>query len=1490
MNNDPIGATYACGATISSPVNSYPILASLVDPAGKLVNYLVTTNDGLLTVVPATLTVIANNASRAYGATNPLFTASLSGFVNGEMASVVSGSPSLTTSATVDSPEGNYAIVPTVGTLTASNYQFGVFVSGTLTVGGGRLVVGVDNKTRIYGGTNPPFTGTVTGLASNDVITVTYICGAGTSSPVGQYPIVPNLADPGGKLGNYTVTTNNGSLTVGAAPLIVTADYKSRLYGATNPAFTGTLTGLANNDTIVAAYTCQAMATSPVGIYPIVPNLSDAGGRLANYTVTTNQGSFTVAPAVLTVAANSANRPYGGTNPVFTARLSGFVNGETASVVSGAPSLTTTATVDSPEGEYPIIPAVGTLSAANYQFRNFVNGTLTIGGARLVVSVDNKTRLYGAANPTFTGTLTGLASNDVITVDYICSASAGSPAGKYPIVPTLVDLGGKLGNYTVTTNAGTLTVVAAPLLVSADNLNRLYGATNPAFTGTLTGLANNDAITATYICSAAATSPVGKYPIVPSLVDPAGKLASYAVTTNNGTLTVTTAPLVVSADNASRPFGVTNPVFTGTLTGVLNNDPISATYHCSATLASQVGNYPIIPVLADPGGKLANYSVSTNNGALSVGGANATVTLAGLTQTYNGSPRPVTVSTTPAGLAVNVTYQGQSSAPINAGSYPIVATIADTNYSGTTTGTLIVRKADPQINWSNPADITYGTLLGAAQLNATAPVGGAFGYTPPAGNRLNAGNGQRLSATFTPTDTTNYNTVAASANLNVLKAPLTVNADNQNRRFGEANPTFTGSIVGVVNGDNLTVTYSCIATASSPPGTYPIQPSLIDPANRLVNYTVTTNSGTLTVVGVNQAPSFAKGPDKTVNQNDGAQTFANWATAISPGPTNEATQTVTFVLDNNNTSLFATQPAVSATGTLTFTPAPNVAGTATVTVMLKDNGGTANGGQDTSAPQSFTITVQALPTITLNDVTVTAPAEGSTNFVLTVNLSATSGRVVTVNYTTVDGSAQAGVDYTARSGTVSFSPGETAKTIPLVINAQPANQGRKNFSLAFNNPVNGIIGNGRVQVTIVSGAPPLFGDVAIVCAKSDPEIVQIQGYLSAIGLTTHVFDPASLTFEAIQEFDLILWDDLADGTKPLSDNAVGVFTDPEVSRSLYFIGENLASGTANLTEPQKTEWTELTRLRPATSKGGSGMIEPIEDWSAHPFFQGVHGGGGTVTAFEYPAQIDLTTVSDATAEVSARSGNADVLVPFPSLTSADDGGVRTVTQNFLAYNGSTPESQAQRAALFQNIIRWLLRFTCSDFSVWLDLSGNSETVRAGELLTYTLVVNHGGECSPTGVVVTNTFSDRVVFVGTSVSKERWQTNGNQLIIRLGLLEGAESAQVQYSVIPLSAGTITNVVSVTANGMPDPYTTETVTGVEPGSTPPPPTLAVERLGNNGELRLWLHGQAGSYYRIQTSTNLANWQPLTNLVATNANVPLLDPATNQSRTRFYRAVSP
>jgi hypothetical protein len=164
--------------------------------------------------------------------------------------------------------------------------------------------------------------------------------------------------------------------------------------------------------------------------------------------------------------ANDTNRVYGAANPAFTFSYNGFVAGEDAGVVSGAPLLTTTATTNSsvPGGPYPITISQDTLSATNYSF-NLVNGNLTVTPAPLTVIADNKSRAYGTINPVLTASYNGFV-NDENTNQLSGSptlsteANINSTVGVYPIQAALGTLTN--ANYAFSFTNGTLTITEAP--------------------------------------------------------------------------------------------------------------------------------------------------------------------------------------------------------------------------------------------------------------------------------------------------------------------------------------------------------------------------------------------------------------------------------------------------------------------------------------------------------------------------------------------------------------------------------------------------------------------------------------------------------------------------------------------------------------------------------------------------------------------------------------------------------------------------------------------------------------------------------------------------------------------------------------------------------------------------------------------------------------------------------------------------------------------
>ena len=123
--------------------------------------------------------------------------------------------------------------------------------------------------------------------------------------------------------------------------------------------------------------------------------------------------------------------------------------------------------------------------------------------------------------------------------------------------------------------------------------------------------------------------------------------------------------------------------------------------------------------------------------------------------------------------------------------------------------------------------------------------------------------------------------------------------------------------------------------------------------------TSATETFNIFVTTVNDAPSFLKGPDESVGNSGSPVSIPNWATAIVAGPSDEAGQSLSFLVQSDNVSLFAVSPTISANGTLAFTPQAGANGVSNVSVRLMDGGGTASGGVDTSPAQQFTIAVSS---------------------------------------------------------------------------------------------------------------------------------------------------------------------------------------------------------------------------------------------------------------------------------------------------------------------------------------------------------------------------------------------------------------------------------------------------------------------------------------------------------------------------------------------------
>ena len=355
------------------------------------------------------------------------------------------------------------------------------------------------------------------------------------------------------------------------------------------------------------------------------------------------------------------------------------------------------------------------------------------------------------------------------------------------------------------------------------------------------------------------------------------------------------------------------------------NVPGTFTYTPAAGTVLDAGTHTLSVAFqpADP----SRYDSVTSTMQLAVLKRAPVLNVTGGTFTYDGQPHAAAVQATGLdGVAlepVQVTYDGDANAPVNAGVYSVTATYAgNANYEpAAASAVLTIERAVATATWATPADIVYGTALGATQLNAIANVGGSFSYSPAAGTVLPAGN-HTLSATFTPDDTANYTGASAVVTIVVARATPVITWSSpaeivHGTVLGPAQLNATADTAG-------TFAYSPAAGTLLNAGTHPLSVTFT-PAD--TNYTpasaevaITVLRGTVTLAWASPT-AIRYGTALNVAQlnatSDVPGTFSYSPAAGTVLPAGTHTLAVTFAPDDA-----ANYQAATASVALTVGPAP----------------------------------------------------------------------------------------------------------------------------------------------------------------------------------------------------------------------------------------------------------------------------------------------------------------------------------------------------------------------------------------------------------------------------------------------------------------------------------------------------------------------------------------------------------------------------------------
>ncbi len=708
----------------------------------------------------------------------------------------------------------------------------------------------------------------------------------GAKIDVGSVQVSGNVPMIGTVTPNQGPTAGGTSVTITGTGLAVTA-----LHFGSNPATftvisatTITATSPAAGPGVVDITATNAAGTSvpsnndhftyflPVSISPSGTTLPPGtAGAVYSQTFTASGG---IAPYSFSVSAGSLP-------PHLSISGSGLLSGTPTAAGTFSFSVTVT------DSDTPANKATGSYSVV---VNAAVTATQAIASTTLTVNhvATAFTPVTGGGG---TGTLTYSVSPSLpagLSMNFATGSITGTPtatslAATYTVTVTDADGATATASFSLTVNA---TVTATQAIASTTlTVNHVATAFTPVTgsggTTPLTysvspmlpaGLSMNSA-TSSITGTPTAASPVATYTVTVTDANGATATASFSLTVNppvSATVAISSASLTQNqAVIAFTP--VTGAGGTGTLTY-----RVSPALPAGLSFSTSTGAIMGTPTVTSPSTSHtvtvtdANGATATASFSLTVKPAvTATVAIPSEVLTFDQpsvSFAPVTGSGgvplltysvspgLPAGLSFSPstgTITGTPTATSPTATYTVTVTDAN-GETATAIFSLAVNKATPSLTWATPASIPYGTALSGTQLDATATtynnagLAGMFTYSPAAGTVLNAGANQTLSATFVPSNTTDYNTPAAvTTSITITQATLKATANNATRAYGTANPAFSGTVTGAVNGNTFAESFATAATLTSNAGPYAIVPSVT--GTNLNDYTVDATDGTLKV-------------------------------------------------------------------------------------------------------------------------------------------------------------------------------------------------------------------------------------------------------------------------------------------------------------------------------------------------------------------------------------------------------------------------------------------------------------------------------------------------------------------------------------------------------------------------------------------------------------------------------------------------------------------
>ena len=640
-------------------------------------------------------------------------------------------------------------------------------------------------------------------------------------------PVVNNgaIIATNGTVHFFSTLQNNGTI-VPAQPATVTLGNLSQTYDGA--AKTVSVTTMPAGLSVGVTYNGVTNAPIGAGSYIVIGTITDP-----NYTGSATN-TLVISKATASVMLGNLSQIYDGAP-------------ESVSAVTTPPGLSVSVTYNGSTnlpvnvGSYDVI-----VSVVDSNYTGNASGTLVIGKANATVTLGNLSQTYDGTPKSVSVTTAPLGLTVNVTYNGVTTPPIN--AGTYVVIGTITDanyMGSATNMLMIGHNVATVTL---------GNLSQAYNGTPRSVS--VSTVPSGLSVTITYNGLTTPPTNIGSYTVIGTVVDSnyTGS-ATNTLVIGQGTATVTLGDLSQTYNGTARNVSVST-----TPSGLT----VNVTYNGSATTPNNAGSYTVIGMVTDP-----NYVGSATN-TLVISKAAATIMLGNLSQAFDGTPKSISVTTTPPGLSVNVIYNGVTNAPINMGSYAVSATVVDSNYMGNASGTLFVGQATASVILGNlsqsydgfPKSVSVSTIPAGLSVDVT--------YNGLATAPSNVGSYTAIGTISDP----NY-TGSATNTFVITQGTATVTFDNLSQAF-DGTPKNV-SVATVPPGLTVNVTYNGVPDAPSAIGSYTVIGTITDP-----NY---VGSATNTLVIFSTGTNIVWTSNSDGNWNDAS----NWTPQQVPGPRDTVT-------------------------------------------------------------------------------------------------------------------------------------------------------------------------------------------------------------------------------------------------------------------------------------------------------------------------------------------------------------------------------------------------------------------------------------------------------------------------------------------------------------------------------------------------------------------------------------------------------------------------